>query len=99
MNARRIAFAAVAAGLLAIATPALAQGAVADKWRWLTFLVFGAIIGTTMFVTYLAAKRVKSAADFYTAGGGVSGLQNGWAIAGDYLSAASFLGIAGLISI
>ncbi len=49
----------------------------------------------TMFVTYLAAKRVKSAADFYTAGGGVSGLQNGWAIAGDYLSAASFLGIAG----
>jgi len=53
----------------------------------------------TMFVTYLAAKRVKSVADFYTAGGGVSGLQNGWAIAGDYLSAASFLGIAGLISL
>src|SRR5512134_2351261 len=51
-----------------------------------------------MFVTYLASRRVKSAADFYTAGGGVSGLQNGWAIAGDYLSAASFLGIAGLIS-
>ena len=42
---------------------------------------------------------MKSAADFYTAGGGVSGLQNGWAIAGDYLSAASFLGIAGLISL
>jgi cation/acetate symporter len=61
--------------------------------------VFGVIIGVTMYVTYLAAKRVKSAADFYTAGGGVSGLQNGWAIAGDYLSAASFLGIAGLISI
>ena len=99
MNARRLAFAGLAAGLLAVATPALAQGAVADKWRWLTFLVFGAIIGTTMFVTFLAAKRVKSAADFYTAGGGVSGLQNGWAIAGDYLSAASFLGIAGLISI
>ena len=49
-------------------------------------LVFGVIIGVTMFVTFLAAKRVKSAADFYTAGGGVSGLQNGWAIAGDYLS-------------
>ncbi len=48
-----------------------------------------------MYVTYLAAKRVKSASDFYTAGGGVTGLQNGWAIAGDYLSAASFLGIAG----
>ena len=62
MNARRLAFAGLAAGLLAVATPALAQGAVADKWRWLTFLVFGAIIGTTMFVTFLAAKRVKSAA-------------------------------------
>ena len=41
---------------------------------------------------------MKSASDFYTAGGGVTGMQNGWAIAGDYLSAASFLGIAGLIS-
>jgi len=69
----------------AVATPAFAQGAVADKWRWLTFLVFGVIIASTMFVTFLAAKRVKSAADFYTAGGGVSGLQNGWAIACDYL--------------
>jgi cation/acetate symporter len=88
-----------AAALTAVATPALAQGAVADKWRWLTFVVFGVIIAFTMFVTFLAAKRVKSAADFYTAGGGVSGLQNGWAIAGDYLSAASFLGIAGLISL
>jgi cation/acetate symporter len=99
MNSRRALFILGAVSLLAVATPALAQGAVTDKWRWLTFLVFGAIIGVTMFVTYLAAKRVKSAADFYTAGGGVSGLQNGWAIAGDYLSAASFLGIAGLISI
>ena len=90
-------------GLLAVAMPlvsmpALAQGAVADKWKFLSFSVFAAIIGLTMFVTYLAAKRVKTASDFYTAGGGVSGLQNGWAIAGDYLSAASFLGIAGLIS-
>ncbi|HEX4884842.1 MAG TPA: cation acetate symporter [Casimicrobiaceae bacterium] len=83
----------------AIAMPALAQGAVAPKWQWLTFSVFGVIIALTMFVTYVAAKRVKSVSDFYTAGGGVSGLQNGWAIAGDYLSAASFLGIAGLISI
>jgi cation/acetate symporter len=92
----------VVAGVLAlplIALPAFAQGAVGANWRWLTFAVFAAIIGLTMFVTFLAAKRVKSAADFYTAGGGVSGLQNGWAIAGDYLSAASFLGIAGLISL
>jgi cation/acetate symporter len=99
MNRTRLVVLAAAAAAAAVATPALAQAAVADKWRWLTFVVFGVIIGVTMFVTYLAAKRVKSAADFYTAGGGVSGVQNGWAIAGDYLSAASFLGIAGLISL
>jgi cation/acetate symporter len=95
----RIATTIVGASVAATAMPALAQGAVTAQWQWLTFTVFGAIIALTMFVTYLAAKRVKSAADFYTAGGGVSGVQNGWAIAGDYLSAASFLGIAGLISI
>jgi cation/acetate symporter len=94
---RLVAFGLSIAALLA-GGPALAQGAVSEQYRWLTFAVFAAIIGVTMFVTYLAAKRVKSAADFYTAGGGISGLQNGWAIAGDYLSAASFLGIAGLIS-
>ncbi|MFO1397084.1 MAG: cation acetate symporter [Burkholderiales bacterium] len=99
MSSRNFAIAAGAIALAAIATPALAQGAVAEQWRWLTFVVFGAIITLTMFVTYIAAKRVKSVSDFYTAGGGVSGLQNGWAIAGDYLSAASFLGIAGLISL
>jgi cation/acetate symporter len=87
------------AGALGLAAgPALAQGAVSGTYRWLTFAVFAAIIGGTSFVTWLAAKRVRSAADFYAAGGGISGLQNGWAIAGDYLSAASFLGIAGLIS-
>jgi cation/acetate symporter len=100
MNRRNALY--LAAGALAlplVAMPALAQGAVSSEWRWLTFTVFAAIICLTMFVTFLAAKRVKSVADFYTAGGGVSGLQNGWAIAGDYLSAASFLGIAGLISL
>ena len=99
MSTRRFALFAGAISVAAIATPALAQGAVASQWRWLTFVVFGAIIAVTMYVTYLAAKRVKNVADFYAAGGGVSGLQNGWAIAGDYLSAASFLGIAGLISL
>jgi len=65
----------------------------------ITFLVFAVVVAITMYVTYVAAKRVRSVSDFYTAGGGVSGWQNGWAIAGDYLSAASFLGIAGLISL
>jgi len=88
----------VAAALLPCA-PAFAQAGVVASYRWLTLTVFAAVIALTMYVTYLAARRVHSAADFYTAGGGVSGLQNGWAIAGDYLSAASFLGIAGLISL
>ncbi len=69
------------------------------KYQWLTFLVFSTIIAGTMYITYWASQRVKSAKDFYAAGNSISGLQNGWAIAGDYLSAASFLGIAGLISL
>src|ERR1700682_254882 len=81
------------------APSAFAQAGVSEEYRWLTFTVFAVVIAITMFVTYLAAKRVHSASDFYTAGSTVSGLQNGWAIAGDYLSAASFLGIAGLISL
>ncbi len=74
-------------------------GAVPERYGWLAVLVFAAIITLTMYVTYLAAKRVKTTQQFYAAGRSVSGIQNGWAIAGDYLSAASFLGIAGLISL
>jgi cation/acetate symporter len=74
-------------------------GAVPERFGWLAVVVFAAIIALTMYVTYLAAKRVKTTQQFYAAGRSVSGLQNGWAIAGDYLSAASFLGIAGLISL
>ncbi|WP_418185143.1 cation acetate symporter [Aliarcobacter vitoriensis] len=58
------------------------------------FFVF--IVGT-MGITKWAASKTKSASDFYTAGGGISGFQNGLAIAGDYMSAASFLGISGMI--
>ena len=87
------------AGCLPLASsPALAAEG-PGRYRWVTFSVFAAVIALTMYVTWLSARRVRSAADFYTAGGGITGLQNGWAIAGDYLSAASFLGIAGLISL
>ena len=58
------------------------------------FFVF--IVGT-LGITYWAARKTKSASDFYTAGGGISGFQNGLAIAGDYMSAAAFLGVSGLI--
>ncbi|TCZ63574.1 cation acetate symporter [Roseicella aquatilis] len=54
------------------------------------------VVGT-LFITYRAAASSKSAADFYAAGGGITGFQNGLAIAGDYMSAASFLGISGLV--
>jgi len=84
---------------LSSASAMATEGAVHDRFKWLTFVVFGAIIAVTLYVTYVAAKRVKSATQFYAAGRSVSGIQNGWAIAGDYLSAASFLGIAGLISL
>ncbi|MEA2091308.1 MAG: cation acetate symporter [Campylobacterota bacterium] len=58
------------------------------------FLLF---VGGTLGITYWASKKTKSASDFYTAGGGITGTQNGMAIAGDYMSAASFLGISGLV--
>lgn len=58
------------------------------------FLVF---VLATLGITYWAARRTKTAKDFYTAGGGITGFQNGLAIAGDYMSAASFLGISGLV--
>jgi cation/acetate symporter len=92
---------AVLLGLAALSASAAihAQSAVGEGKGSITFIVFAVIIAITMYVTYIAAKRVRSASDFYTAGGAVTGWQNGWAISGDYLSAASFLGIAGLISL
>ena len=90
--------AATLAALVLPCAPAFAQVSTGGNYT-LTLAVFAVVIALTVWVTYIAAKRVRSASDFYTAGGGVSGFQNGWAIAGDYLSAASFLGIAGLISL
>ena len=58
------------------------------------FLIF---VAATLGITYWAAQRTKTAKDFYTAGGGITGFQNGLAIAGDYMSAASFLGISALV--
>ena len=63
----------------------------------LALSIFGVVVAITLVVTYLASKRVSGATDFWAAGRGLTGAQNGFAIAGDYMSAASFLGIAGLI--
>jgi cation/acetate symporter len=58
------------------------------------FVVF---VSMTLGITYWAAGRTKSTADFYTAGGGITGFQNGLAIAGDYMSAATLLGLTALV--
>lgn len=60
------------------------------------FLLF---VVATLYITYWAAKRTRTTAEFYAAGRSITGLQNGLALAGDYMSAASFLGIAGLVSL
>jgi len=65
--------------------------------NWTAIGMFGAFVVMTLFITKWAAGRTKSAADFYTAGGGITGFQNGLAIAGDYMSAASFLGISAAV--
>ncbi|MDA7025291.1 cation acetate symporter [Bacillus sp. CLL-7-23] len=63
------------------------------------FILFLVIVSLTLVITYFAARQTKTTSEFYTAGGGLTGLQNGMAIAGDYMSAASFLGIAGMIAL
>lgn len=60
-------------------------------------VMFFLFVAATLGITYWASKKTKSASDFYTAGGGITGTQNGTAIAGDYMSAASFLGITGMV--
>lgn len=67
--------------------------------KTITITLFLVIITITLGIVVWAAKRTKTTADFYAARGAITGTQNGWAIAGDYMSAASFLGIAGLISL
>ncbi|HRD35304.1 MAG TPA: cation acetate symporter [Rhodocyclaceae bacterium] len=65
--------------------------------NWTAIGMFAAFVVGTLFITKWAAAQTKSAADFYTAGGGITGFQNGLAIAGDYMSAASFLGISAAV--
>ena len=89
--------------LLPLAAATLSAGAFAagadlgqaDKQatNWTAITMFALFVVGTLFITKWAAAKTKSAADFYTAGGGITGFQNGLAIAGDYMSAASFLGI------
>src|SRR5450830_1032870 len=88
--------------LLALPVGAYAAGAdlgqaVKQPTNWTAIVMFGVFVALTLWITKWAASKTKSASDFYTAGGGITGFQNGLAIAGDYMSAASFLGISGLV--
>jgi cation/acetate symporter len=65
--------------------------------NWSAIAIFAAFVALTLVITAWAARRTKTRADFYAAGGSVSGFRNGLAIAGDYMSAASFLGISSQI--
>ncbi len=93
------ALAAMAGALVpASAYAAAVEGAVTKQaTNWSAIIMFLIFVLATLGITYWAARRTKSAKDFYAAGGGITGFQNGLAIAGDYMSAASFLGIAGLV--
>ena len=82
-------------GLSSLALFAAEGGA--DTLNVSAVAMFFVFIVATMGITKWAASKTKSASDFYTAGGGITGFQNGLAIAGDYMSAASFLGISGMI--
>jgi cation/acetate symporter len=92
----------IAAGLSCATAAAVAAGAdlgQADKQatNWTAIAMFGIFVAFTLWITKWAAAKTKSAADFYTGGGGITGFQNGLAIAGDYMSAASFLGISAAV--
>lgn len=65
--------------------------------NWTAIVMFFIFVGATLWITKWAAKKNKSTKDFYTGGGGISGFQNGLAIAGDFMSAASFLGISAMV--
>ncbi|WP_425261774.1 cation acetate symporter [Rubrivivax sp. RP6-9] len=90
------------ATLLGVSFAAWAAGAdlgqaTKQATNWTAIGMFALFVVGTLYITKWAAAKTKSASDFYTAGGGITGFQNGLAIAGDYMSAASFLGISAAV--
>jgi cation/acetate symporter len=94
-------FAAVLGALtvstLALAGPAVEGAIEKQATNWHAIVMFCLFVAMTMGITYWAASRTKTTADFYTAGGGITGFQNGLAIAGDYMSAATLLGLTAMV--
>ncbi len=92
-----LALAALWAGNMAYAAGGDVGQAAKQETNWTAIIMFGIFVAGTLWITKWAASKTRSAADFYTAGGGITGFQNGLAIAGDYMSAASFLGISAAV--
>ena len=86
----------LAASGMAFAGPAMDASGAKQATNWHAIIMFLIFVAMTMGITYWAAGRTKSTADFYTAGGGITGFQNGLAIAGDYMSAATLLGLTAM---
>lgn len=90
-----------AAALLTLPGMAFADGIGGEVQRQplniQAIVMFVLFVGATLYITYWASKHTRSRQDYYTAGGKITGLQNGLAIAGDFMSAASFLGISALV--
>jgi cation/acetate symporter len=82
---------------LATASDAISGPVEQQATNWSAIVMFLIFVAMTLGITIWSSRRTRSAADYYAAGGGITGFQNGLAIAGDYMSAASFLGISGLV--
>ncbi|USI74418.1 cation acetate symporter [Sphingomonas morindae] len=93
--------AAAGVALLLAPAPVLADALAGQTKQqptnWTAIVIFAAFAVLTLAITRWAARRTRTAFEFYTAGGGITGFQNGLAIAGDFMSAASFLGISAQI--
>ncbi len=86
----------LAAGAARAAGPAMGE-TTRQGTNLTAIILFAVFVAASLWITKWAASRTRSAADFYTAGAGITGFQNGLAIAGDYMSAASFLGISAAV--
>ena len=95
-KSQAVAATALLSSSIAMAGPDLGA-AEQQATNWPAIIMFMIFVGATLFITKWAAKQTTNTNDFYTAGGGISGFQNGLAIAGDYMSAASFLGISAMV--
>ncbi|NUG24039.1 cation/acetate symporter ActP [Acinetobacter lactucae] len=82
--------------LLTLLSPAV-WAAQTEPRNWTAIIMFACVVGLSLFITFKAAKKTVSKEDFYTAGNAISAKQNGLAIAGDYMSASTLLGISSMV--